>query len=394
VAYDLPQRDGSLDRDVFLLATRGSHEAVLVEHPSNDLSPIWTPDGNRILFTSDRTGAFGIWILSLADGVPQGLPELLRADMGRTWPVRFARGDSFYYGVQKTMKDVYVAELDPATGRVTAPPSQASRRLVGANSWPDWSRDGKLLAFVSNRSPGGRDLPSISIRSLDTGKQEELYPRMTSLSRLRWSPDGRSILASGMDERGRGGLYRIDAQTGDVSPVVQSGGRRIAWDCAWSPDGKTIYYEFGQGIRARDLRTGQEREIHPDGRHFAPSPDGRFLAVGRADPPTKSGVLEILALDSGQSRELLRVPEPSVFYKALNWSADGRFLFFGNGELWRVAVENGASEKVGIAMGFLDVRVHPDGRKIAFFVQEFAAELWAMERFLPAPKAREIAFER
>jgi tricorn protease-like protein len=79
----------------------------------------------------------------------------------------------------------------------------------------------------------------------------------------------------------------------------------------------------------------------------------------------------------------------------LSWSADGRFLFFGNGELWRVAVDNGESERVGIAMaGLIDVRVHPDGRRIAFFAQDLGAELWAMERFLPAPKAREIALER
>jgi Tol biopolymer transport system component len=388
VVYDLPQRDGSLDRDVLLLAVRGTHEAVLVENPANDFNPIWTPDGNRILFTSDRTGTFGIWVLSVADGNAQGAPELLRADMGKSWPVRFTRGDSFFYGVQKTMQDVYVAELDPETGKVTAPPSQASRRLVGANSWPEWSPDGKLLAFVSNRSPGGQDLPALSIRSFETGKQEELYPRMTSMSRLRWSPDGRSILASGGNERGRGGLYRIDAQTGDVSPVVQSGGRRIAWDCAWSPDGRTIYYEFGEGIKARDLRTGQERGIHQDARHFAPSPDGRFLAVGREDPPTKSGVLEIVTLDTGQSRELLRVPDPSVFYRVLSWSADGRFVFFGKRELWRVAVENGSSEKLGIAMpDLIDVRVHPDGRRIAFFAQALGAELWAMERFLPTATA-------
>jgi hypothetical protein len=152
---------------------------------------------------------------------------------------------------------------------------------------------------------------------------------------------------------------------------------------------------MGVGIVARDLGTGQERGIRSDARHFAPSPDGRFLAVGREDPSTKSGVLEIVALDTGQSREILRVPDPSVFYKVLSWSANGRFLFFGNGELWRVAVESGGSERVGIAMaGLLDVRVHPDGRRIAFFASQFGAELWAMERFLPAPEARKIAQER
>src|SRR6202162_1898182 len=354
-----------LDGDVFLLAVRGTHEAVLVKNPANDFNPIWTPDGNRILFTSDRTGTNGMWILSVVDGNPHGAPVLLRADMGKTWPVRLARGESYFYGVQTTMQDVYVAELDPETGKVTAPPSQASRRLVGANRWPEWSRDGKFLVFVSNRSPGGQDLPALSIRSLETGKQEELYPRMTFISRLRWSPDGRSILASGRDERGRGGLYRIDAQTGDVSPVVQSGGLRFPWECAWSPDGRTIYYEMGAGIVARDLGTGQERQIRSDARHFALSPDGRFLAVAREDPPTTPSVLEIVSLDTGQSRELLRVPDPSDFYKVLSWSVDGRFLFFNKNagrttELWRVAVENGVSEKLGIAMkGLVQVRVYP-----------------------------------
>ncbi len=397
VAYDLPQRDGSLDRDVFLLAVRGTHEAVLVENPANDFNPIWTPDGNRILFTSDRTGTFGIWVLSVADGNPQGAPDLLRADMGKTWPARFARGDSFFYVVQTTMQDVYVAELDPETGKVTAPPSQASRRLVGGNRWPEWSPDGKLLAFVSNRSPGGQDLPALSILSLETGMQEELYPRMTTISRLSWSPDGRSILASGGDERGRGGLYRIDAQTGDASPVVQSGGRRSPWEsAAWSPDGRTIYYEMGAGIVARDLGTGQERQIRSDSRHFALSPDGRFLAVAREDPPPRSSALEIVALDTGHSRELPGFSSPVAFYKVFCWSADGRFLFFSkDAELWRVAVENGVSEKLGIAMGgLLQVRVHPDGRRIAFSGSQLGAELWAMERFLPAPEAREIALER
>jgi Tol biopolymer transport system component len=389
VAYDF-------GGDVFLLAVRGTHEAVLVENPANDFNPIWTPDGSQILFTSDRTGSLGIWILSVAEGNPQGAPELLRADVGKTWPVRFARGDSYFYGVQTAMQDVYVAELDPKTAKVTAPPAQASRRLVGGNRWPEWSRDGKLLAFVADQPPGGQDRLALSIRSLDTGRQEELYPRMTNIQRLRWSPDGRSILAGGRDERNRRGLYRIDAQTGDVSPVVLSGGMGVVWQSAWSPDGRTIYYTMGAGIIARDVGTGQERQIHSGAsQHFALSPDGRFLAVPREDPLTKFSVLEIVALDTGQSRELLRVPDGGAFYKVLSWSADGRFLFFTKDELWRVAIESGESEKVGIAMeGLLELRVHPDGRRIAFGARKSRAELWAMEQFLPTPVARGIAREK
>ncbi|MEX1246713.1 MAG: hypothetical protein WEF99_18360 [Thermoanaerobaculia bacterium] len=389
VAYDF-------GGDVFLLAVRGTHEVVLVENPANDFNPIWAPEGNRILFTSDRTGSLGIWVLSVADGNPQGAPELLRADMGKTWPVRFARGGSYFYGVQTTMQDVYVAELDPATGKLVAPPSQASRRLVGANSWPEWSPDGKLLAFVTNRSPGGQGLPVLSILSVEIGTQEDLHPRMTNLQRLRWSPDGRSILASGRDEKDRRGLYRIDVQTGDVSPVVRSGGMGVVWQFAWAPDGRTIYYTMGAGIVARDLGTGQERQVQTGAsKHFALSPDGRFLAVPREDPSAKSAVLEIFALDAGQPRELLRVPDISVFYKVLSWSADGRFLFFSkDGKLWRVAVEDSVLEELDLAMkGLLQVRVHPDGRRIAFFAWDFGAELWSMERFLPVG-AREIAVQR
>ncbi len=386
----------ALGGDVFLLAVRGTLEAVLVQNPANDFNPIWTPDGNRILFTSDRTGSLGVWVLTVVDGNPQGAPELLRADMGKTWPVRFARTGTYFYGVQTGMQDVYVAELDPETGKVTAAPSQASRRLVGANRWPEWSPDGKLLAFVSDQPPGGQDQPVISILTLDTGKQEELHPRMNGIQRLRWSPDGRSILAGGRDERDRRGLYRIDAQTGDVSPVVLSGGMGVVWQAAWSRDGRTIYYTMGAGIIARDLGTGQEREIQSgDSKHFALSPDGRFLAVPRVDPRSASSVLDLIALETGQSRELLRVPDGGAFYRALSWSADGRFLFSTKNELWRVALENGESEKVGIAIeGLLELRVHPDGRRIAFDAKKFRAELWAMEQFLPAPAAREIALER
>jgi TolB protein len=212
---------------------------------------------------------------------------------------------------------------------------------------------------------------------------------MSFISRLRWSPDGRSLLANGRDERGRGGLYRVDVQNGDVSSIDQSKSQGFPRQSAWSPDGRTIY-RMGAGIRARDVATGEEKEIRsPDATDFALSPDGRFLAVPHEDRASKSSVLEIVATEGGQARELLRVPASGAFAHALAWSADGRFLFFtkDRGEkrqLWRVAVESGESEKLGLAIeGLTEVRPHPDGQRIAFSAGQFRAEIWAMENLLP-----------
>jgi Tol biopolymer transport system component len=310
--------------------------------------------------------------------------------MGKSWSIRFTRGNSYFYGLQTGMTDVYVAALDPITGKVAEAPAQASRRLVGANRWPEWSRDGKLLAYVSNRTPGEGDLPVVSILTLETDKVDNLFPRMTWISRLRWSPDGRSLLANGRDERGRGGLYQIDAQTGQASAVVQSKGQGFPRQAAWSPDGGTIYYMVpGSGIRARDLATGGEREVRSDASEFALSPDGRFLAVPREDRASKSSVLEVVTIEDGQARELLRVPASGAFSHALAWSPDGRFLFFAKDQgekrdLWQIAIETGEMQKLGVSMeGLSEVRPHPDGRRIAFSAGAFRAEIWVMENMLP-----------
>jgi hypothetical protein len=67
---------------------------------------------------------------------------------------------------------------------------------------------------------------------------------------------------------------------------VQSGGRRFPWESAWSPGGRTIYYEMGAGIVARDLGTGQERQIRPD-----------EAADGTPRGPTGRSYLQERALD-------------------------------------------------------------------------------------------------
>ena len=411
VAYDFRPQEDSSQRDISLLSTDGKRETALIEHPANDLCPVWTPDGKRILFSSDRTGSLGAWVIQVADGKPQGPAELVKQDLGkRILPMGITREGSLYYGLETGMMDVYTASLDFKTGKLLGAPKKATERFVGSNSSPDWSPDGRHLAYVSHRGTMWQGSFVVCIRSLETGEERDLSPKLSYIFTPRWSPDGRSILLLARDAKNRHGLYLMDVESGTVTPVVQNReGVEVGWTRpTWSPDGKAIFYvrqEPGNkktSLVARELETGQEKEVYraPAGvsvHGSAVSPDGQWVAFRSFDQATGVVAMEIVPTSGGSSRELIRVEKGENIpgFTPLEWTPDGRQVLFTKGgsdpqdlkfELWRVAAEGGKAQKVELAMdGLRDVRIHPDGHRIAFSAgQPTNAEVWVMENFLPA----------
>jgi Tol biopolymer transport system component len=368
-----------------------------VEHPANDREPVWTPDGKEVLFLSDRTGASSLWGIAVAGG--NSSPVLLRRDVGAVLPMGMTALGAYYYGAANGTYDVYVAELDPTTGKVVTPPHPASRNLVGATHFPEWSPDGRQLAYISQLGPIGfaSDPLAVVILSLETGQQRQLLPRLEVFARLRWSPDGHSLLAVGRDIGNRGGVFQIDVQTGQVTPIVYSSVLQgYPRQAEWAPDGKTVFYSDAGQTLQRDLETGQERQVCPAA-VFALSLDGKWLAFHAEDRPAKSSVLKVVPVNGGPARELFRLPGSGAFTRGLAWSADGRYLLFSKTglpgaeqprELWRIPVEGGEPQRLEIAMpGLVAIRVHPDGRRIAFTAGVPKPEIWAMENLLPVLQA-------
>ena len=394
VVYARKVEEDKGESDLFLLATDGSGDEVpLMEHPADEYGPVWAPDGKTIVFVSYRSGTCDAWLMQVADGKPVGEPQLVRRDTGEMSPMGFTREGSLYYGLSADSTDVYVASIDPSTGKLLAPPAKAIRQFEGRNDSPAWSPDGKSLAYVSVRpSPGSsRRRRILVIRSVETGQERELYPEAL-LQHLRWSPDGRSILC------GRS-LQLINVKTGDVSGLVQfdpANTIRII-DAAWSPDGKAVFYIYIRTavgavmrIRAHDLETGKEKELR-QGRvcwpGLAVSPDGLQLAFTSWDEV--GWALMAMPAAGGESRILHRL-QPQEGHFGFNcpptWTADGRYVLFGkrNSELWCVAAEGGESQKVLAMDGLSEVSVHPDGRRIAFTGGwREIGEVWVMENFLP-----------
>jgi Tol biopolymer transport system component len=403
IAYAFPQRPESVEQDIFLLTLDGGRETPLVQHPANDGLLDWTPDGKGILFRSDRTGTVGVWWTQVAEGKSQGTPELIKPDLGQALtPMGFTRNGSYYYGVRTQMNDVYIAELDLATGKLISAPSLATQRLAGSNERPDWSPDGRQLLYLSRRAPGAWGARALCVRSTESGEVRELVSKLNRVAWVRWSPDGRSLLANGQHPPGEFGRFRIDVQTGDFERIVKT---TFGWPSAWSGDGKSIFYHQldsasnRSSIVARDLDTGQEKELHSLAKGssnyaggLALSRDGRQLAFEVHESGSK--IIKVLPAAGGEARELLR-GDGSLMppgFGTIAWTPDGRSVLFarrtGPGspktELWSVPVQGGEPRKLELtAENMRDLSVHPDGRHIAYTAGRDRSEVWVMENFLP-----------
>jgi Tol biopolymer transport system component len=249
---------------------------------------------------------------------------------------------------------------------------------------------------------------------METGEERELFP-VPGLTghptcQLRWSPDGHSILC----EHTSWPLRLIDVETGNLTTIPKTDSR--VHGCAWSPDGKTIYYigvdvsnEVGDWpcrIVAYELATGEVRELcmGVSDRSLAISPDGQHLAF------LKWPGLKVIPTAGGEPRTILefhgdydRIKE-RIF--PLKWTPDGHHLLFQKDrrspdgshwmhELWRVPAEGGETQKIQELESRPGDRIlsllslHPGEQRIAFAKGQYYGhtDLWVMENLLTTSAA-------
>jgi Tol biopolymer transport system component len=402
IAYDLMVADTSDERHVYVMAVDGSRETTAVAHPSQNVIMGWSPDGQQLLFGSDRSGSIGLWSLPIADGKPTGTATLVKPDIASFWSLGLTASGTMY--VWKYASPVYLqaASIDLTAGKLVTGPSATFQRFIGSRGRPDWSADGKYLAYQSCAPLGGGPC-SLWIRSMETGQLRELRIKLAYFFFPRWSPDGRELIARGTDLKGRQGLYRIDAQTGDVTLVVAPyPGSSMP---QWAADGKHVYYRRDSSIIERELASGTEREAvrlpTAGAEEFAVSPDGREV-VFHSEEPSGAESLSVMPFSGGTARSLLRVSAPEHFIWRFDWTSDGRALVVAKEradthrkELWLVPATEEKPRKLDVDVtnwrledGF---RLDRAGKQIAFVAAagKPGLEIRALENFLPAPSPKQ-----
>lgn len=271
-------------------------------------------------------------------------------------------------------------------------------RFQDSVSMPSWSDDGRYFSYVRHHDGGAA--PTVIIRDVASGDERELLPAMTldgQRAKVRWHPDGRSLLAVGT-QRDQRGLFRISADTGAAALVDGTAGLGVL---DWSPDATWLFYSGGDGGNSmfrRNLETGDEQTTYVGGdrrtRSYRVSPDGSRIAF--VQRPT----LRVVPTDSGPFREIVsRQSQPGAFsFSSLNtaWSKDSRYLLFvtegggGAGEdrsaLWIVPAEGGEAQRTDLVLPSRigEISFDPNSDRFAFATDAQRTEFWVMENFLPA----------
>jgi Tol biopolymer transport system component len=401
IAYEA-RPEGQEDHDLFVLATDGSLDEVLLGGPTDERMMDWTPDGRSILFYRHRDLTEGIWRLPVRTGEATGEPEPVRADVWRATPIGFA-GSSFYYGVQLESPQVHTASIDVEGGRLLTAPAPVEEPSGSRTGSGEWSPDGRYLAYT-RRVPGESRPTAVVIRSIAGGETRELDVKLRQIQQILWGADSRSLLLFARNETDANlGLFGLDLESGELSNIVEPGAVVPDQWLFASPDRRTFYFSHWDSaarvtrIMAFNLDTLQEIELattHLKAFRFAPSPDGRTLAFVQSDPAAGVNRLVTLSTGGGEIVELEVSAGSglgSLDLRYCLWTPDGRFLLLTSGNdadgtsgLWRLPAAGGepvliAERRSPEPLFNESLRLSPDGKRIAFGSQQGRGEIWVMD---------------
>jgi len=291
----------SVNPDLYIKAISGVAVTQLTSDAAADVQPVFSPDGSRVAFASNRSGNWDIWIMAVNGGMPVRVTQSGADEIHPSWSpdgTELVFCSMPEYGGQW---ELWVA--DAFNG--------SARRFIGYGLFPDWSPTGNDIVYQRARERGGR---WFSIWKLTMVDGEPRYPTELASSATEamilpaWSHDGRriafattsaepdgSILPGGgqpnnhregdRESTSRGIAFDIWTIGADGSGKVRlTDGHSVNYGPAFGPDGRVYFTSTRAGFEnVWSVWSENDPALTPNADHItgmAPPDDG---AVSRAD---------------------------------------------------------------------------------------------------------------
>jgi Tol biopolymer transport system component len=350
-------------------------------------SPVWTPDGREILFSSDRlsTGRRSLWRIEVSSSAGRpGEPQAL-ASLGQgIWSVGISRHGragrpTARLAYSQEIRDVNIwrIEVPGAEGAPKTTPLVASTR----SEWgPQFSPDGKRIAFWSDRS-GNREI-WLCDRNGSNAVQLTSFGG-PDVGPVRWSPDGEHLVFLGLLE-GRFEVYVINAKGGGLRRLTND--QAVNGPPSWSRDGRWIYFPAGGELWKMPANGGTAVRVTRKGGNLGlESPDGKSVYYAKFPQPLS--LWKVPVDDGEETRVLESLADSSTFAVAddgiyfiprLSPPTSLQLFSFGTGKIKQIAtIEKPVSNGLSVSAG-------PDGRSrwiLYTQVDQEGSDLMLVENF-------------
>jgi TolB protein len=223
---------GEKQEDLFIMRRDGKGMTRLTNDLYKDRGPRWSPDGKRIVFYSDRSGKYELWLINPSDG---GLQQITYTSESMIFaPIWSPDSQRILFRVSGLPSSCFLDLSKPWGEQKVEPlplPAWADTDLRFAAR--DWSHDGHTLAgtMASRQRPN----PSIMVYSLEKRQFEEVAQ---SGDAPLWLSDNRRIIY--FDARA---LWLVDTRTKKRHEILTFGPSDQS-GYTISPDNRTIYFSI------------------------------------------------------------------------------------------------------------------------------------------------------
>ena len=376
VVTTVDQKQNRRRSAIYSVPADGSREPqVLTDVARSSNAPRWRPDGKALAFLSARSAPGDdnprtqVWLLPLSGGEPHRLTSLDNgvttfqwspdgtklAVVSRSGPsdtakspsdVRHYRHANYKFNDTGWFDDkrAHIWVVDAASGQAT--------QLTSGDEWndadPQWSPDGRRIAFVSDRTGKAFDEgqnTDVWVIDANGGPLTKISDHAEGDSSPRWSPDGQTIaFISAVPEKSHPRIWLAPARGGAAAKTAADNIDLIPTGLRWSADGRGLYFETGVkgtsqlyrvdlAARRAAAVTSGERTVHLVDVH---DKTGR-LAYGVNDPTHLDDLYvadlagrnekQLTHLNASLYTQLQLVPVERVPFKGADgWDVDGFFM--------------------------------------------------------------------